>query len=85
MTVRVTYPGRIALLGEHCDWAGGASLVVPLAMGDDIEAFVKCTVTREGVAPPSKPVGDHPIGRCDRGSRRKQEALVVVDFLEHVE
>jgi len=30
--VRVTYPGRIALLGEHCDWAGGASLVVPLKM-----------------------------------------------------
>ena len=23
-------PGRIALLGEHCDWAGGSSLVAPL-------------------------------------------------------
>lgn len=23
-------PGRICLLGEHCDWAGGAALVVPL-------------------------------------------------------
>jgi mevalonate kinase len=23
-------PGRICLVGEHCDWAGGASIVVPL-------------------------------------------------------
>lgn len=23
-------PGRICLLGEHCDWAGGAALTVPL-------------------------------------------------------
>lgn len=23
-------PGRICLLGEHCDWAGGASVVVPM-------------------------------------------------------
>jgi galactokinase len=23
-------PGRICLVGEHCDWAGGAALVVPL-------------------------------------------------------
>ncbi len=26
-------PGRVCLLGEHCDWAGGASLVVPLDRG----------------------------------------------------
>lgn len=23
-------PGRVCLLGEHCDWAGGASVVVPM-------------------------------------------------------
>lgn len=38
MTIRVTYPGRIGLLGEHCDWAGGASLVVPLQMSVTVEA-----------------------------------------------
>ena len=27
------YPGRACLLGEHCDWAGGASLAVPLPLG----------------------------------------------------
>ncbi len=32
MAVVVRYPGRICLLGEHCDWAGGASLVVPLPL-----------------------------------------------------
>jgi len=32
VTVTVRYPGRICLLGEHCDWAGGASLVVPLPL-----------------------------------------------------
>lgn len=26
-------PGRLCLLGEHCDWAGGASLVVPMDRG----------------------------------------------------
>jgi len=29
----VRYPGRICLVGEHCDWAGGASLTVPLPLG----------------------------------------------------
>jgi len=26
-------PGRVCLLGEHCDWAGGSSLVAPLPLG----------------------------------------------------
>lgn len=33
MAISVRYPGRICLLGEHCDWAGGASLTVPLPLG----------------------------------------------------
>jgi len=32
-SVVVRYPGRACLLGEHCDWAGGASLTVPVPMG----------------------------------------------------
>ncbi|RME24246.1 MAG: hypothetical protein D6798_11645, partial [Deltaproteobacteria bacterium] len=31
MAVVVRYPGRLCLLGEHCEWAGGASLVIPLS------------------------------------------------------
>lgn len=31
--ISVRYPGRLCILGEHCDWAGGASLAVPLAEG----------------------------------------------------
>lgn len=27
------FPGRICLIGEHCDWYGGASLAAPLPMG----------------------------------------------------
>ncbi len=27
------YPGRICLLGEHCDWYGGSSLTAPLPLG----------------------------------------------------
>lgn len=33
MAITVHYPGRACLLGEHCDWAGGASLTVPLEQG----------------------------------------------------
>ncbi|MEC7949419.1 MAG: hypothetical protein VX265_17760 [Myxococcota bacterium] len=33
LSITVRYPGRACLLGEHCDWAGGASLTVPLAEG----------------------------------------------------
>ncbi len=32
------HPGRACLLGEHCDWAGGASLAVPLPIGVRVEA-----------------------------------------------
>jgi galactokinase len=31
-TFSASAPGRVCLLGEHCDWAGGASLTVPLPM-----------------------------------------------------
>jgi len=37
-SVVVRYPGRACLLGEHCDWAGGASLTVPLPMGIEVRA-----------------------------------------------
>ena len=43
--VAVRYPGRACLLGEHCDWAGGASLTVPLPMGVDIRG----ETTREDI------------------------------------
>ncbi len=38
MSVEVRYPGRVCLLGEHCDWAGGASLVVPMPLGLSVRA-----------------------------------------------
>ena len=37
-SVRVRYPGRICLLGGHCDWAGGSSLTVPTPMGIEVRA-----------------------------------------------
>lgn len=36
--VRRRAPGRICLLGEHCDWAGGASVVVPMEQGVEVQA-----------------------------------------------
>ncbi len=43
MRVTVWVPGRVALLGEHCDWAsvgwdGAASLAAPLPLGVRVEA-----------------------------------------------
>jgi len=38
MSIHVRYPGRACLLGEHCDWAGGASLTVPLPLGLKVSA-----------------------------------------------
>lgn len=45
MSLVVRYPGRVCLLGEHCDWAGGASLTLPLPMG--VEVTVE--PAREGI------------------------------------
>lgn len=36
--IRCAYPGRACLLGEHCDWYGGASLAVPLPMAVEAAA-----------------------------------------------
>ena len=45
-TIQVRYPGRVCVLGEHCDWAGGASLTVPLPLGIRINAEpARSTVT----------------------------------------
>jgi mevalonate kinase len=38
MSQTVRYPGRACLLGEHCDWWGGASLTVPLELGIRVSA-----------------------------------------------
>ncbi|MCB9759259.1 MAG: hypothetical protein H6739_05425 [Alphaproteobacteria bacterium] len=32
-------PGRVCLLGEHCDWAGGACLVAPLERALEVRAY----------------------------------------------
>jgi len=52
--VVVRYPGRACLLGEHCDWAGGASLTVPLPMGIEVRA----ESNRSGIAIHSELDGD---------------------------
>ncbi len=36
LAIVVRYPGRACLLGEHTDWAGGASLAVPLPQGVEV-------------------------------------------------
>ena len=49
-SIQVRYPGRACILGEHCDWAGGASLTTPLPMGIVIRAepgLSKVTVRSE--------------------------------------
>jgi mevalonate kinase len=39
MSTTIThYPGRIGLLGEHCDWYGGSSLAAPLPLGITVTA-----------------------------------------------
>ena len=38
MSQTVHYPGRVCLLGEHCDWWGGASLTLPLDLGIRVSA-----------------------------------------------
>lgn len=36
MALTVRYPGRACLLGDHCDWAGGSSLAIPLSLGIEV-------------------------------------------------
>ena len=31
--VHIRYPGRALVLGDHCDWAGGCGLTVPIPLG----------------------------------------------------
>lgn len=51
MPVVVRYPGRAALLGEHCDWAGGASLAIPLPLGVQVTVEAGTTGIRAHGAP----------------------------------
>jgi mevalonate kinase len=55
MSQTVRYPGRVCLLGEHCDWWGGASLTVPLEQGIQVcaepaERGLSLRTTLEGQA-----------------------------------
>jgi mevalonate kinase len=38
VSIVVRYPGRACLLGEHCDWAGGSSLALPIPLAIRVEA-----------------------------------------------
>lgn len=61
MVIRGHFPGRVCLLGEHCDWAGGASLAVPLPMGVSVEGVEG----EDGVSCRSEFEGDLLEGRWD--------------------
>lgn len=54
MPTSVSVPGRICLLGEHCDWAGGASIVVPMDRGIRVQItaspLLSATAVLEGQA-----------------------------------
>jgi len=36
--IHIRYPGRALVLGDHCDWAGGCSLTIPLPLGIELTA-----------------------------------------------
>lgn len=36
--VHIRYPGRALILGDHCDWAGGCSLTIPIPLGIELTA-----------------------------------------------
>lgn len=42
-------PGRICLVGEHCDWAGGASVVVPMNQGIEVTVAPSATLSATAV------------------------------------
>jgi galactokinase len=69
--VVVRYPGRACLLGEHCDWAGGASLTVPLPMGIEIRA----ESNRQGIAIHSELDGELLEAEWDIGTDQFQGPL----------
>jgi len=58
MTHAAASHGRICLLGDHCDWAGGASLVMPLAQ---LQTHVRFVPDGGQVLDVSSPCGDRPV------------------------
>jgi len=38
VSTHVRYPGRALVLGDHCDWAGGSTLSIPIPLGIEIVA-----------------------------------------------
>ncbi len=43
--MRFTVPGRVCLVGEHCDWAGGAAIVAPLDLSVHVSATAAETLS----------------------------------------
>ena len=65
--VTVRYSGRACLLGEHCDWAGGSSLTVPLPLGIEVRA----ETAREDITVRSELDGELLEGRWSIARRPK--------------
>lgn len=63
MSITVEVPGRVALLGEHCDWAGGASLAAPLSL----EVRVRAERATRGLTVESDLEGEALVGSWPEG------------------
>lgn len=82
-------PGRVCLLGEHCDWAHGASLAAPLPLG--IRAQLLQDVSHTGQLTIHSTVGDQQLrasyrGRPDRTPAARgplRYAAAVLDEITH--